>query len=74
MPGESRMGEKDGHPMALRFSQATMQGGTLPLVSGVWICDRTGRAFGATYLTTATLSPGELLAAFEQYLAGLACH
>jgi hypothetical protein len=60
--------------MALRFSEVTMEGGTFPMVSGAWICDCTGRAFGVSYLTTATTAPDELLAAFERYLVGLACH
>jgi CubicO group peptidase (beta-lactamase class C family) len=73
-PGESREGQKDGHTMALRFSEATFDGGTLPIVSGVWICDTSGRAFAVTYLTTEETTSEELLAAFERYLEGLTCH
>jgi hypothetical protein len=45
------------------------------IVSAVWICDTSGRAFAVTYLTAAVeTSPDDLLAALEGYLAGLACH
>jgi hypothetical protein len=73
-PGESGEGQKDGHPMALRFSEATPEGGTLPIVSAAWICEESGRAFGVTYLTTAEMTSDELQAALEQYLEGLTCH
>jgi CubicO group peptidase (beta-lactamase class C family) len=73
-PGESGEGQKDGHTMALRFSEATFDGGTLPIVSGVWVCDATGRAFAVTYLTTEEMTAEQLRAAFEGYLEGLACH
>lgn len=73
-PGESGEGQKDGHAMALRFSELTLEGGTIPAISGVWICDVTGRAFGVTYLTTEETTSEELLAAFEQYMEGLTCH
>ncbi len=73
-PGESWEGQKDGHAMAVRFSELTLEGGTLPAISGAWICDVTGRTFGVTYLTAEGMAPEELLAAFERYLEGLACH
>ncbi len=73
-PGESAEGQKDGHAMSLRFSKLTLEGGTIPAVSGVWICDVTGRAFGVTYLTTEQRTSEELLAALERYLQGLTCH
>ena len=73
-PGESSEGQKDGHTMALRFSKATLVEGTLPVVSGVWLCDESGLAFAVTYLTTEEMASEELLAAFEGYLEGLACH
>jgi hypothetical protein len=73
-PGESREGQKDGHTMALRLSEAALAEGTLPIVSGAWICDASGRAFAVTYLTTEERTPDELQAALERYLEGLACH
>jgi CubicO group peptidase (beta-lactamase class C family) len=73
-PGESREGEKDGHAMALRFSEMAFEEGTVPTISGVWICDTSGRAFAVTYFTTDETTPDELLAAFEGYLEGLTCH
>jgi len=73
-PGESGEGQKDGHTMALRFSQATFDGATLPTVSGVWICDVSDRAFAVTYLTTEEMTSEEMRAAFEGYLEGLTCH
>jgi hypothetical protein len=73
-PGELGEGQKDGHTMALRLSEITFDGGTLPAVSGAWICDASGRAFAVTYLTTEDMTQDELLAAFEQYLEGLTCH
>jgi hypothetical protein len=74
MPGESGEGEKDGHAMALRFSEMAFEEGTVPTISGVWICDASGRAFAVTYLTTEEMAPEELRAAFEGYLEGLTCH
>ena len=74
MPGESGEGEKDGHAMALRFSEMAFEEGTVPTISGVWICDASGRAFAVTYLTTEEITSEELLAAFKGYLEGLACH
>ena len=73
-PGESAEGQKDGHAMALRFSEATLAEGKLPIVSGAWICDASGRAFAVTYLTTEERTPDELQAALERYLEGLTCH
>jgi CubicO group peptidase (beta-lactamase class C family) len=73
-PGESGEGQKDGHTMALRFSEATFDGGTLPVVSGVWICDASGRAFAVTYLTSEEMTSEKLRVAFERYLEGLTCH
>jgi CubicO group peptidase (beta-lactamase class C family) len=74
MPSESGEGVKDGHAMALRFSEMAFEEGTVPTISGVWICDASGRAFAVTYLTTEETTPEELRAAFEGYLEGLACH
>jgi CubicO group peptidase (beta-lactamase class C family) len=73
-PGESVESEKDGHPMVLRISDLALGGGTLPSVSGAWICDRANRAFAVTYLTTAEMTSTELQATFERYLEGLSCH
>jgi CubicO group peptidase (beta-lactamase class C family) len=74
MPGESGEGEKDGHAMALRFSEMAFEEGTVPTISGAWICDASGRAFAVTYFTTDETTPDELQAAFERYLEGLTCH
>jgi CubicO group peptidase (beta-lactamase class C family) len=74
MPGESAEGEKDGHAMALRFSEMAFEEGTVPTISGVWICDTSARAFAVTYLTTEKVMPEELRAALERYLEGLKCH
>ncbi len=60
--------------MALRLSEATLVEGTLPIMSGAWICDQSGRAFAVTYLTTEERTPEKLRAALEQYLEGLTCH
>jgi len=73
-PGELRAGQKDGHAMAVRFSEAVLAEATLPVVSGAWICDASGRGFAVTYLTAQAMAPDDLLATMEQYLAGLACH
>ena len=59
----------DEHDMAVDSIE-----GTVPAVSGVWICDVSGLALGVTYLTTEEMTPEELLAALERYLAGLTCH
>jgi CubicO group peptidase (beta-lactamase class C family) len=74
MPGESGEGEKDGHTMALRFSEIAFEEGTVPTISGVWICDASGQAFAVTYLTTEEMTSEELRAALEGYLEGLTCH
>jgi hypothetical protein len=73
-PGEARERQKGGHTMAVRFSELTLEGGALPAVSGVWICDASGRAFAVTYLTTEAMTSEDLLAALERYLEGLTCH
>jgi len=73
-PGGSREGEKDGHTMTLRFSHVALGGGAAPMVSGVWVCEASGRGYALTYLTAEEKSPDELLAATERYLEGLACH
>jgi CubicO group peptidase (beta-lactamase class C family) len=73
-PGESREGRHAGHAMAIRFSDLTLEEGTLPAVSAAWICDASDRAFAVTYLAAAETTPDERLAALERYLAGLACH
>ena len=72
--GESGQGQKEGHTMALRFSELTLGEGPLPVVSGVWICDASGRAFAATYLTTDETTSEGLQTALERYLEGLTCH
>jgi CubicO group peptidase (beta-lactamase class C family) len=74
MPGESGEGEKDGHAMALRFAEMAFAEGTVPTISGAWICDASGRAFAVTYFATDETTSDELQAALERYLAGLTCH
>jgi CubicO group peptidase (beta-lactamase class C family) len=74
-PGEPAEGEKDGHTMALRFSELTLEGGAkLPAISGAWICDRANRFFAATYLPTVERTPEDLQASLEDYLERLTCH
>jgi hypothetical protein len=60
--------------MALLVSELAMEEGTLPAVSGVWICEDSDRAFAVTYVTAAAVTSEERLAAFERYLEGLICH
>jgi hypothetical protein len=71
--GDYGQGTKDGRPMSYRFF--TLSGGetTVQAVSGLWICDESGRLFGATYLSAAALSADELLASFESLVAGVNC-
>jgi CubicO group peptidase (beta-lactamase class C family) len=74
-PGESAAGVKDGHTMALRFSQLTLEGGAkLPAISAAWICDRANRFYAATYLPTVEMTAEDLRAALEHDLEGLTCH
>jgi hypothetical protein len=74
VPGESAEGQKDGHTVALQYAEVTVEGGTVPAISGAWICDRSERVFAMTYLTVAEVTSEELLVAFEGYLGGLHCH
>jgi CubicO group peptidase (beta-lactamase class C family) len=74
VPGESGQGQKDGHTMALRFSEMAFEEGTVPTISCAWICDASSRAFAVTYFTTDETTPDELRAALERYLEGLTCH
>lgn len=73
-PGEHGQGQKDGHSMALRYSNLTMEGFTLPALSGAWICAESGRVFAVTYTTSAEMTSQELLAALNRHLVGLTCH
>lgn len=73
-PGQAGEGQKDEHPMALRFSQVALEGGTVPVVTGAWICDYSGRGYAMTYLTAEAKSPEELLTRFQEHLKGLTCH
>jgi CubicO group peptidase (beta-lactamase class C family) len=70
-PGESREGQKDGHAMALRFSHVALEGSTIPMVTGVWICDASGLGYAVTYLTAEEKTPEELRAGLPHRLEEL---
>ena len=73
IPRESAEGRKDGHTVALKDAEVTVEGGTVPAISSAWICEGSERVFAMTYMTVAEVTSEELPVAFEGYLGGLRC-
>jgi hypothetical protein len=73
-PGESLMSHKGGQALALQFSELTIQGISVPAISGAWICPASDRALAMTYLTATEATSEELRTTFERYLEGVTCH
>ncbi|MGD8586075.1 MAG: serine hydrolase, partial [Chloroflexota bacterium] len=72
-PGDYGQGIKDGRPMSYRFFTLGAGETTVQAMSGLWICDESGRLFGATYLSAAAPSADALLASFDSLVAGVSC-